>query len=1201
MNNYSKFTTNYIGKVINTILEDQKSVFLIGPNGMGKSTILNGAMDNLKDHPDYKCLHFDMRADAAGALDFYTRIIEKIDSTIPVKLTNRGLSSIFYEEFSNRVQKNNEQLIIFFDHVESVNRNFYDHFSIVFRKIIIEIRGQYAPLFVFCGSRVTTSPESSNLDTSPLWNVTEPIEIKPCRGKDLEEMISFHYKALTSSEADKDSISFIARVTNGQTLLIRSIIRYINEKNITNLTKDKDKDKDIDIVNGFIEYYLSSSSDDKILKHVQHIINQFKTMPLLLKNLIQAIKNKTPPFEMIPENYDNSTISGVLTIDSRGNLYFTNIIYKFIFTNLLSIEQHFLGDYCLYHYDIDELWSIAKESFIPLDKRSHIWQKLEHGNIENLYPLLREKLRRFQSSSELAKNFCEMIKIFFGINVFGVFTVISEEQEEKKKYVINLPEKQFRINEYDWINEYLLNEISELVHHSVSNKLHMIDWTDSILVVPFTIHDDHKWVFIGLVEGFSKRVHKSISDFVSAMFALYYSLIKREKADTYKMLRKKYSIPVGDSSKEIMQNLWNEAVPNIKQSGLKQFDYLQVSRKKNQVIITNSEDKTLSNQWQNASPSVIKATNFFIEKKKEIEYFAEKFYLGKQLENGIVIMLAYKQEDCQQDRIEELHSVFELLYFVINKMTINRRLLVRYKRMLFETTDDYIYFVDDQYNIIDYNDNYKKAFTIVQVTKNESEEKAHIKCYQQLMKSDKPCIDCQVQNVIQTKETANTLREISGRADKLDCTFTPIKSNVENQIVAVGIRMHPLGIHQKIVEEMPKLEKIDNVDLLEKNIMKILLKFGFKRVYLYKHEPDQPGTYFSHDAIGDDLTEEKITNFSKGEIGFFIDDPKTVEGLTFVWHRNNLDEKIKSVIEKRLKGSIYELRKTVDRMNYANKTLPKDSNYWISIPLSYDGIVEKLIILDNKNDIELDKKLIRLDLLQVLDTFARNAEQIRSNLKHSDYLRTLFRMLSHGTKEPLGMLRNSLFLMFQTTKEDVKEEWYRTANAALGFTQSCLGSKLTLERGSGSVSKKPVSITDLLTEQTSFFKAYATHAANIDFQLCIEGDFLYNTDEMIFLQIINNLVSNSLRHLQKLKNQKEKWIKIEVLEQESGRPSIYISDNGTGLPVEVRHFFENPVHQQKNQLTGSFGLYDSQEMAKMLGGQLIYHTVDKGTKFEIQL
>jgi signal transduction histidine kinase/energy-coupling factor transporter ATP-binding protein EcfA2 len=1194
MDNYTKFTTNYIGKVINTIKKDKKSVFLIGPNGMGKSTILKGAMDNLKDHPDYKCLHFDMRADAAGALDFYTRIIEKIDSTIPHELTNRGLSSIFYEEFSNRVQNNNEQLIIFFDHVESVNRNFYDQFSIVFRRIIIEIQGQYAPLFVFCGSRVTTSPESSNLDTSPLWNVTEPIEVKPCRGKELEEMISYHYKALTASDADKDSISFIARITNGQTLLIRSLIRYISEKNITCF------ENDTEIVNNYIVHYLSEQQNDNRLRdHIQHVIDKFTTMPLLLINIIKAIRNNADSSEKLPDRYDNTTISGILTIDSQNNYCFSNAIYKSIFTKLLSREQYFLGDYCLYHYDNDYLWNTAKDSFIPYDKRKSFWKTIEPSNINELYPRIRQKLRHFQSSAELAHNFCEIIKKFFDINTFGIFTIKEAEEEGKERnFVINQPENQFRRGGSECIVETLQNEITELVHQSVSNKLHMIDWTDSILIVPFTIHDDHKWVFIGLVDGISKDIYNSISDIVSAMFALYYSLLKREKADIYKMLRDKFTISVDDPGKGIMQNLWTEAVPNLQRAGLQIFVYYQFNPKNNKVIVTNSENPTLSNNWQPASDSVIRAANFFIIHQETLEYYdqdANKFYLGKILDNGVVIMLEYSQDNCQQNRIYELKNVFDLLYYVINKMTNSRRLLVRYKRMLYETTDDYIYFVDDQYHIIDSNKYFVDAFP------KESDGQTQIKCYKQLMNSENPCSDCQVQNVIQTNEKANILRVIPDRTDKLNCTFTPIKSTVESQIIAVGIRMHPLGIHQTIVEEMPKLEKIDNVDLLEKNIMKILLKFGFKRVYLYKHEPDQPGTYFSHDAIGDDLTEEKITNFSKGEIGFFIDDPKTVEGLTFVWHRNNLDEKIKSVIEKRLKGSIYELRKTVDRMNYANKTLPKDSNYWISIPLLYDGIVEKLIILDNNNDIELDKKLIRLDLLQVLDTFARNAEQIRSNLKHSDYLRTLFRMLSHGTKEPLGMLRNSLFLMFQSTDENVKKEWYKTANAALGFTQSCLGSKLTLERGSGSVSKKSVSITDLLTEQTSFFKAYATHAANIDFQLIIERDFHYYTDEMIFLQIINNLVSNSLRHLQKLKKQKEKWIKIEVLEQQCGRPSIYITDNGTGLPVEVRHFFENPVNQQKNQLTGSFGLYDSQEMAKMLGGQLIYHSVDKGTKFEIQL
>jgi len=229
---------------------------------------------------------------------------------------------------------------------------------------------------------------------------------------------------------------------------------------------------------------------------------------------------------------------------------------------------------------------------------------------------------------------------------------------------------EFRRGGSECIDETLQNVITELVHQSVSNKLHMIDWTDSILVVPFTIHDDHKWVFVGLVDGISKDVYNSISDFVSAIFASYYSLLKREKADTYKMLRDQFTISVDDPGKGIMQNLWKEAVPNLQSAGLKRFVYYQFNPKINLVIVTNSENPNLSNKWQPASDSVIRAANFFIINRQTIEYYdqdADKFYLGKQMDNGLVIMFGYSQDNCQQDRIYELKFVFDMFFMSLIK------------------------------------------------------------------------------------------------------------------------------------------------------------------------------------------------------------------------------------------------------------------------------------------------------------------------------------------------------------------------------------------------------------------------------------------------------------------------------------------------------------------------------------------------------
>ena len=308
----SKFTINYVKELMDHILE-KNSVFVIGPNGMGKSSILSGAINNLQNRPGYRYLEFDMKKEAqSGALQFYSTIIHKIISSEPIQLSNRRLSSVFFEKFAEREPEGNEQLILFFDHVESVNNYFYDQFSKDCRKIINAIPIQKRPIFVFCGSKIAV--ESRDPDTSPLWNITKHIEIKACKKEDQRELIIHHYIDIMEGQMpDEECISFIANISNGHLLLIRSMIRFITTNNIKNFSQQND------IIVNYLDYSLSEKTNDKkLVNHFQHLINYLKTTPLLVESLIDVIKRNAGSSNNIPERFDNITITGILTINSSN-------------------------------------------------------------------------------------------------------------------------------------------------------------------------------------------------------------------------------------------------------------------------------------------------------------------------------------------------------------------------------------------------------------------------------------------------------------------------------------------------------------------------------------------------------------------------------------------------------------------------------------------------------------------------------------------------------------------------------------------------------------------------------------------------------------------------------------------------------------------------------------------------------------------
>jgi len=191
--------------------------------------------------------------------------------------------------------------------------------------------------------------------------------------------------------------------------------------------------------------------------------------------------------------------------------------------------------------------------------------------------------------------------------------------------------------------------------------------------------------------------------------------------------------------------------------------------------------------------------------------------------------------------------------------------------------------------------------------------------------------------------------------------------------------------------------------------------------------------------------------------------------------------------------------------------------------------------------------------------------------------------------------------MMQMNNPDQKKKWSNAANAAMELVSSGMGSLLTLERGTSRVKKNELCINDLITKQTEIFRKYGKQFGNIDFHINVPHEKITcETDEVILTQILNNLVGNSLRHLQKELEMSEKKIYIKM-NLKNQLIVIHISDNGKGLPKQIYDYFKLNFQQGMKTPTSGLGLAYSREMADMLGGTLKLIKTKKGTSFKLTI
>jgi len=658
-----------------------------------------------------------------------------------------------------------------------------------------------------------------------------------------------------------------------------------------------------------------------------------------------------------------------------------------------------------------------------------------------------------------------------------------------------------------WINEKDLGEQKKFIERVISDQEPMLDWTGQWLAVPVIIRENFGRVFLAKI-GRKKR-YRTLIAFIQESLSVYYFQKSREGVQKeLNDLKGMMYLPKGTPDKRYKQNiqrLWELSKPILSDLGISLFTLYEIFKDK-QVVSITSRAKVLSKDgysWlhlKNLPELERAATTIENNKFYYIVDGTDTHFAGRLMESKNLMILEFSFPASRFKDIEKsLSGLFDLFLLSINQSVALNNTEKRFqllKRMLL-ASEEYIYVIDRSRHIIFVN---HKMEELAKSMGRTSTIEGEI-CHKALMGRDVPSDKCLLGKAFQG-DVARVVRRlnISDKELLLDTAFIPVRDESGDHVIAVIVFMHDLRGRQILWEAVEKMAKIDEIKEMETFILKTVKKFGFKQVFRFRPDMKEEGHFISEDFIGPLIDPDKGEKFRKGKIVFYSKHKEFLKDRVVVWCRRNTSKTVLKVfLEDRLRDSGFEFKENQTFPEH-DPDKPERQDFWVTLPVfSREGMV-KLYSMDNRGDEKQDREMISLDRLQMLQTFARAAGQVMENARQREYLKRFQAMLSHGTMEPLQIMRLYLDRVINQNDREERKNLINAADASLGMVQAALGSLLTVERGHGRIQKDKIEINSLLKQQVGLFKAYAGESASIDFNLVLpEETISCNTDETVLL------------------------------------------------------------------------------------------------------
>jgi PAS domain S-box-containing protein len=671
------------------------------------------------------------------------------------------------------------------------------------------------------------------------------------------------------------------------------------------------------------------------------------------------------------------------------------------------------------------------------------------------------------------------------------------------------------------------------------------------------------------LRGFKLLPHRFLRDFMTLLSSILSESVFSERWVVYgntaqqKLLRYFYNFNPGSNTRifgklptaiENLKQLFSGNKPEPEEEPKKQSENEPKNHPERENH--NSSDQELKNKIQALNQFLKHDGNSSIENDPILSSIESDDLLHPLL-NDIV-----RLKSDTENALEHIRQMNSYLEKNIQKRTEESKIKESNLRAILDSTDDDIYLINHQYEIIDYNSNFEDNFYArfgVQLEKGRNIFEMMPPEYEDLKQISKKRIDKALQGY---QRTYYDRLNISFYESITEVKLYPIRSS-NKKVVGVTI------FSKDITEQKRSEELIQQNQQLLSSINRNI-KEG-----LYRSTPAKGMIYVNQafvEMFGFESEEEAIQSPSGSLYADVNRRKELVEIIEKSGSFNNEEVKFRKKDGSTFWGLLSSMR-----------TVDSDGN------VMYDGAIRDITrIKEFEEEIILSKEI------------AENATRAKS-----DFLATM----SHEIRTPMNGVIGMTSLLADTSLSSEQRDYVDTIKLSGEHLLNIINDILDfskIEAGHLELEQTPFDLNTIIEEVMNLFSSRA-YEKNLELLYSVENNEVFQLigDVTRLRQVIVNLIGNAI----KFTEQGEVLVHVKNLGQigQKVHLQILVTDTGIGIPEEKLDKLFKPFSQVDNSTTRKYGgtglgLAISMRLVDLMGGKLQAESKEnEGTTFKFDI
>lgn len=237
---------------------------------------------------------------------------------------------------------------------------------------------------------------------------------------------------------------------------------------------------------------------------------------------------------------------------------------------------------------------------------------------------------------------------------------------------------------------------------------------------------------------------------------------------------------------------------------------------------------------------------------------------------------------------------------------------------------------------------------------------------------------------------------------------------------------------------------------------------------------------------------------------------------------------------------------------------------------------------------------------RMISELEENTEKLRQSEREGAW-REMAQQVAHEIKNPLTPMKLSLQHLQRAHQSDPERARELLKSTGRTLIEQIDGLARIASEFSNFAKLPPpaperLRLDELLRSAGELFRQQSTHREALQLDLPAEEQIVY-ADRTHLQRIFNNLLQNAWQSLPPGRSPR-----IGIgLRAENGRLRAWVTDNGTGIPEEMRHRVFEPKFTTKSSGMG-LGLAMCRGMVEQMGGKIWFETIPgEGTTFFVEL